>query len=109
MAGCATAPPVEPPPPQDTAMPVAAPALAPVAEATVAQAEPAAPGDSPAQPAPSEATATPSDPLRPGVYVDLDDRSARRDLWERVRQGFAMPTLDGEVVTQHEQWYSSRP
>ena len=106
MAGCATSPSVEPPPPLGTAMPVAAPASAPVAEAAVAQAEPAA---SDPQPGSSEATATPSDPLRPGVYVDLDDRSARSDLWERVRQGFAMPTLDGEVVMQHEQWYSSRP
>jgi len=90
-------------------MPVAAPASAPVAEATIAQAEPMAPGASDPPPASSEATATPSDPLRPGVYVDLDDRSAKRDLWERVRLGFSMPALDGELVMQHEQWYATRP
>ncbi len=90
-------------------MPVAAPASAPVAEATVAQAEPMAPAASDPPPASSDATATPSDPLRPGVYVDLDDRSAKRDLWERVRLGFSMPALDGELVMQHEQWYATRP
>jgi membrane-bound lytic murein transglycosylase D len=88
-------------------MPVAAPASTPVVEAAVAQVEPAAPAASATTS--SETTATPSDPLRPGVYVDLDDRAARRDLWERVREGFSMPALDGELVMQHEQWYASRP
>jgi membrane-bound lytic murein transglycosylase D len=31
------------------------------------------------------------------------------DLWDRIRRRFAMPALDGELVRQHEQWYSSRP
>jgi membrane-bound lytic murein transglycosylase D len=31
------------------------------------------------------------------------------DLWDRVRRGFSMPTLDNDLVRNHEQWYSSRP
>ncbi|MDI1245041.1 MAG: lytic transglycosylase, partial [Rhodoferax sp.] len=31
------------------------------------------------------------------------------DLWERVRQGFAMPDLDTDLVRERELWYSSRP
>ena len=31
------------------------------------------------------------------------------DLWERIRRGFAMPTLDNDLVRQQEQWYTSRP
>ena len=38
--------------------------------------------------------------------VDLGDRS---DLWERVRQGFAMPDLESDLVKKWEQWYATRP
>ncbi|MDI1342143.1 transglycosylase SLT domain-containing protein [Polaromonas sp.] len=31
------------------------------------------------------------------------------DLWERIRRGFAMPNLEGELVADREQWYASRP
>lgn len=51
----------------------------------------------------------PIDPLRPEVKLDLNDRSAQIDLWERVRRGFAMPELDNDLVHKGEQWYSSRP
>jgi len=61
--------------------------------------------------APSEVAAAPVpvDPLRPEVRLDLDDRSAQTDLWARVRRGFAMPDLDGELVRNREQWYATRP
>jgi membrane-bound lytic murein transglycosylase D len=51
----------------------------------------------------------PEDPLRPEVRLDLDDRAAQLDLWERVRRGFALPDLDNDLVRRGEQWYSSRP
>ena len=57
-------------------------------------------------------TATPAialDPLNPGVRINLDDRSARTDLWARVRAGFAMPDLNSELVRNREQWYAARP
>ena len=34
---------------------------------------------------------------------------APADLWERIRRGYNMPDLEGELVTDREQWYSSRP
>ena len=48
-------------------------------------------------------------PAAPVVVIDLDDPSVRTDLWERVRAGFAMPDLDGDLVRKWEQWYASRP
>ena len=89
--------------------PVAPP---PVLEATNADA--AAPI---AQPAASAANAdaevatapVPVDPLRPDVRLDLNDRAAQIDLWARVRQGFAMPDLDSDLVRNREQWYATRP
>ena len=32
-----------------------------------------------------------------------------KELWDRIRRGFAMPDLQGELVTEREQWYASRP
>jgi membrane-bound lytic murein transglycosylase D len=31
------------------------------------------------------------------------------DLWERIRRGFAMPNLESDLVTDREQWYTTRP
>ena len=31
------------------------------------------------------------------------------DLWERLRQGFAMPDLDSKLVAVHEAYYAARP
>ena len=49
------------------------------------------------------------DPLRPDVRMDPEDRSARTDLWARVRSGFAMPELDTDLVRERERWYADRP
>ena len=49
------------------------------------------------------------DPLQPERKVDLEDRSARIDLWVRVRRGFAIPDLETELVRDREQWYATRP
>lgn len=35
--------------------------------------------------------------------------SNNQDLWERIRQGFAIPDLEHELVGAQEQWYGSRP
>ena len=76
-------------------IPTAAEAAASSAASQVAAAPAAAP--------------VPVDPLRPDVHLDLDDRTAREDLWVRVRQGFAMPDLTGDLVHEREQWYLDRP
>ena len=31
------------------------------------------------------------------------------DLWERLRQGFALGDVDPKLVAQHEAWYAARP
>jgi membrane-bound lytic murein transglycosylase D len=54
----------------------------------------------PARPAAPEAG-----PVAEGAPAD----DPRADLWVRVRQGFAMPDLDGGLVERWERWYSSRP
>jgi membrane-bound lytic murein transglycosylase D len=103
FSACATAPapapePAEPPP-------VVAPAPQPA---------PAPAPEPPAPPVPT-ATAVPEpepvaiDPLRPQVRIDPNDAAALADLWSRVRDGFAMENLDGELVRKWELWYSSRP
>ena len=111
LGGCAATSPTPPPSGLPMTNPVA------IAPAPVDQQEPAAtPAPAAIDNARPSAVAEPSappvvaiDPLRPGVRVDLDDRSARADLWQRVRKGFAMPDLDTELVRNREQWYASRP
>ncbi len=71
---------------------------------------PAAPAPQlPAAPQVAVAPPVPIDPLRPERKVDLEDRSARIDLWARVRRGFAIPDLETELVRDREQWYATRP
>ena len=49
------------------------------------------------------------DPLQPEVRINSNDHSAQTDLWERVRAGFAMLDLDGDLVRAQERWYAARP
>ncbi len=60
-------------------------------------------------PAPLEPTPVLIDPLQPEVQIDPDEVDEQIDLWTRVRQGFAMPDLEGKLVRAQEQWYASRP
>ena len=48
-------------------------------------------------------------PLQPRVRLDPEQDAERSDLWQRLRQGYAMPTLQGELVQKWEQWYAQRP
>jgi membrane-bound lytic murein transglycosylase D len=65
-----------------------------------------------------------SQPTRPAVIpstalqsiLPIDDSShsvaaleAPVELWDRIRRGYAMPDLKGDLVTDREQWYASRP
>ncbi len=34
---------------------------------------------------------------------------AQSDLWQRIRNGFAMRELDSKLIARHEQWYAKRP
>ncbi|MDD2915334.1 MAG: transglycosylase SLT domain-containing protein [Gallionella sp.] len=38
-----------------------------------------------------------------------DNYLASHDLWERIRNGFAMRDLESPLIARHEKWYASRP
>jgi len=62
----------------------------------------------------SPAPLIPSGPLQaitPGKVGSRQIASTEppRELWDRIRRGFAMPDLQNELVTEREQWYASRP
>jgi len=102
LVGCATVPVPE-------AQPVA---MAPAAAVAVEVPAPAPEAPAPVAAEPSKddtAEPSPIDPLRPTVRINLDDESARTDLWARTRQGFRMPDLDNELVHKWEQYYTSKP
>ena len=59
-------------------------------------------------------TLIPTGPLKsitPGQVGGLKIAHAEppKELWERIRRGFAMPDLQSDLVTDREQWYASRP
>jgi membrane-bound lytic murein transglycosylase D len=110
IAGCATpgGSPSSSSPSVSSSATSATPAAAAASAVVAAASAPAAAAS--AADADEVATApVPVDPLRPDVRLDLDDRAAQLDLWERVRRGFALPDLDNDLVRKGEQWYSSRP
>ena len=56
----------------------------------------------------------PDGPLKPlgkGKVASSEVASleATGDLWQRIRNGFAMPDLQQDLVQDREQWYASRP
>ena len=62
----------------------------------------------------STAPQIPAGPLRsitPSQISGLKITSAEppKELWDRIRRGFAMPDLQDSLVNDREQWYSSRP
>lgn len=69
--------------------------------------------------APNASTASVTSHIPQGPLSPLSNKSARggkvasltppADLWERIRNGFAMPDLEQDLVQNQEQWYSSRP
>lgn len=113
-AGCATAPaPVDAPPPQPQAA-----ASAPTepqltdkpSEAALKALEPAASAPSAADaavivPDPEANPASADAPLQAAEQEQI----AQSDLWERIRRGFAMPDLEGDLVKNREQYYATRP
>ncbi len=78
-------------PPPAASIPVPAPAPEPSAATVV---------ELPAQPLP--------EPLPRGRLDPLQD-AARAQLWQRLREGFALPDLDTELVQKWEQWYARDP
>ncbi|MFN9774898.1 MAG: transglycosylase SLT domain-containing protein [Burkholderiales bacterium] len=89
----------------------AAPAAAPVATAPVAPpAAPAAPATAPLGTALLGTAAPIAAPSGPAVIVAPQRPAEKhRDLWQRVRAGFAMPELDTPLVAEKERFYLQRP
>ncbi len=44
-----------------------------------------------------------SDEATPVIVISSDD------LWQRIKDGYAMPDSTSNLVANHEKWYSSRP
>jgi membrane-bound lytic murein transglycosylase D len=115
LGACAATPPLAVPEPAPAAAapapaPAPAPAAEPVATAELPVAAAVALADAQAQSNDSgPAIEAPVDPLRPDTPVDLNDRTARGDLWQRVRAGFGVADVDGPLVRKWEQYYASRP
>jgi membrane-bound lytic murein transglycosylase D len=68
----------------------------------------------PGKVAPTEATPEKTTALVDESVMGLKPRSQLtltppKDIWERIRRGFAMPDLDNDLVRNREQWYSGRP
>ena len=93
LSGCATVPPPAPAAPAASAAPTPVPAaIAP----------------------PPLAPVIPAGPLQPitagqASSLDVAGMQVPADLWDRIRRGFKMNDLEGDLVRQQEQWYSSRP
>ncbi len=67
---------------------------------------------------PSVATETRNSRLSDALDTKINDIGATQsnnitvineDLWQRIRDGYAMPDSTSELITKHENWYSSRP
>ena len=56
-------------------------------------------------------SSTPLQAITPGKIASYQivPTEPPKELWERIRRGFAMPDLQNELVTDREQWYASRP
>jgi peptidoglycan lytic transglycosylase D len=66
----------------------------------------ATPEDTPPPALPLTDAVGPSDASQ--AVID-DTNSAQGDLWQRIRDGFAMQELDSPLVARQEKWYANRP
>ncbi len=74
-----------------------------------------APGTGTALSIPSSAAPVyPAGPLSPitagqASSLGVTTLAPPSDMWDRIRRGFKMPDLSGDLVRDREQWYASRP
>jgi peptidoglycan lytic transglycosylase D len=121
LAACGT---TSPPPSgaQEPAAPPAAPPAsseapsvqAPTASAPRTPTPPQTPASAPAATRPPAGPQTkfdgPTATVEPRPQVALVDRTiSPQDLWQRMRQGFAMPDLDNALVREKMAYYAARP
>lgn len=59
---------------------------------------------------PSSAGRVGLDSLNPEQAIRFGEPEAKRDLWQRIRSGYAVPDLqDSRLVSSSEQWFATRP
>jgi len=77
----------------------------------VAAPPPAAqPAEPVAPPVPSPAQAAlPETAKPPQAIKQIDATAGSQDVWQRVRQGFAIPDLNNDLVRKHVAYYKARP
>lgn len=45
----------------------------------------------------------------PGLTLTVDPNLSQNDLWQRIRNGYALREMNSPLVANHEQWYAKRP
>lgn len=45
----------------------------------------------------------------PDLRLTADHSPSQNDLWQRIRNGYALRKLNSPLVANHEQWYAKRP
>jgi len=108
VQACASTPPTaEPQPPAEAQPRPQAEAPAAVVAAPLPAAQPAEPV-APLVPSPAPAAA-PETTKPPLAIKQVDAAAGPQDVWQRVRQGFAMPDLNNDLVRKHVAYYKARP
>jgi peptidoglycan lytic transglycosylase D len=108
VQACASTPPTaEPQSPGEAQPQPQAEAPAGVVAAPPPAAQPAEPV-APLVPSPAPAAA-PETTKPPLAIKQVDAAAGPQDVWQRVRQGFAMPDLNNDLVRKHVAYYKARP
>ena len=103
-SGCTTVPATAPDAPM--------PALPALPDSTVPSSLPPSWPQAPSAPPAADAAPPAMPPVAEGPAATLDrppQAADRGDLWARVREGFALPDLDSDLVRKWEQWYARDP
>jgi len=88
------------------------PAPSTITTSTAASISAAAAPPLPTLPTASDALIGPPQPPTGEAMVEVLDAPAPakyHDLWERIRNGFALEEIDSPLVARHEAWYLNRP
>ena len=66
--------------------------------------------DNPSEPLKTDSVPQPSSPSGdPDSTLITETNLPQNDLWQRIRNGYALRKLNSPLVTNHEQWYAKRP
>ena len=79
----------------------------PTTEATTSAATTTTTATPPTAPSPPQVLAPFQAPIVKAKIDDVAEPPA--DIWVRIRQGFAMPDLENDLVKDREAWYAARP